>query len=253
MLINTFKNISRSYKLYLKIGVLINCVIFSQTESSADITVKKAPENNKIICSIWLNKFTTDNKIVKHLGKDEERIALNMEEGAYETPKVGFPAIPFLEYRILLPYGIVVKEITTESFEMGKQILTAKINFIPSPINPEDYADAHKRLIWENSLKENSGIYKADALYPDKIIGYEQKIYRGFRVLHLKVTPFQYNPAKNELIYNRHIVCAVLLEKEAEKDHIPDIYIRNKKNDIEFIKKLVVNDEEIASYHKVIK
>lgn len=232
---------------------MISFVIFSQAMSFADIAVKKAPEPNKIICSIWLNEFKAENKIVKQLGKDEERIVLNMEEGAYEISKVGFPTIPFVEYRILLPYGFVVKNINSESFEMGKKILTAKINFIPSPITSEDYADKHKRLIWENSLQENAETYKTDALYPDKITEYEQKIYRGYRVLHLKVIPFQYNPVKNELIYSRHIVCTAVLEKEAEQDHIPDVYIRKKKSDIEFIKKLVANDEEIDSYNIAIK
>ena len=230
---------------------IICTVIFMASPGFADMVVKK-PAGEEMICSVWLAKPVLEHKKVKNFGKEEDRVTFKMDVTNFDMSQSGHPALPYLYYRVLIPYGFALKKIETIQDLPQKEMLSQKLNFIPQPITPDDYMNPEKRAAWENSQKEDIAIYSTSDFYKKELLTSEQKIYRGYHVVEFKINPFQYNPVTGELRYHQHMDLKLTLEKSAETQNISDRFIRNKENDINFVKDIVVNREELESYQPAI-
>ena len=230
--------------IFLALGISLS----ASPQSFADITVKHL-EGDKMTCSIWLSDLKLEEKIVKHLGKEESRLTLFIEEGEIDHQKIGHPAIPFVEYKILLPYGYSLEEAKPTFRNVEFHNIKTKIDFIPQEITITDYADPIKREQWEQSLTEDNQIYLTNTLYNEiENFYYQQFTTRGYQLVSLKANPIQYNPVTGVLRYSRHIELTLNLKRNPEVTDIADKFVRFDANDEEFIKKLAVNAEEISTY-----
>lgn len=254
MMIKTFlkklKDMRRGIRII--IGIFSIFLMCGGGASWADAVMKRHSDK-EWMCTIWVTEPTLKPKEVFHNGVKEARLALSLEGGELDLKRVGHPALPFVEYQVLVPYGLTIERIDFDRKEIEKQRLESKVDFIPHPITHEDFADPVKKKAWELALSEDGAVYSTDDFYPAESGQYEQKIFRGYRIAYIKVTPFQYNPVQNELLFSRRIDCLISLRSETPEEHIPEKYIRTKPQDIAFLKRMVLNDQEIDSYLTIKK
>lgn len=222
------------------------------TSAWADAVVKQV-STQEMTCSIWLSSLKLATKSIKNRGQAEQRLAASIEEGQLDYTQVGKPALPYVEYRVLLPNGFKVAGIEVKEGDIETKKISQKLDFIPQPISMRDYADPQKRVAWENSLAEDPATYQRDADYPAKVIDFQEQIQLGYRLLVLKVIPFYYNPVKGELRYSHHLTCRIRL---SALDPLATIsakdQVRNFPEDQTVIKNQVVNKEIISTYQSQV-
>jgi hypothetical protein len=146
----------------------------------------------------------------------------------------GEPLIPYRAAKILLPEGMVLKDITVIS---GTPFVQKGFE-LPSGQSPCILNDA---LVKKGRNEET---YQSDDLYPDKLFevtGVEY--FRGFGILNIHLFPFQYRPKSGTVKFYPKLTVEVRTSKGTKNK----LY-RGIKVDKEAVSKIVDNPEVVKTY-----
>ncbi|MCP4706079.1 MAG: hypothetical protein GY865_15885 [candidate division Zixibacteria bacterium] len=160
-----------------------------------------------------------------------------------ETPNGGNPGEPALPSRgaqILIPAGHSVADISIvceNKIFMGKDFLVAPIG-PPVPLS-ESLSEG------QYLPQPDETIYTSDDVFPaNKFENIGVQVFRGYNILILKLTPFEYFPATGRLYYCPQLKIIV---NTSPSDRTNTMY-RSKTEDISEIRGKVDNPEIIKSY-----
>lgn len=181
-------------------------------------------------------------------GKMSTRNVIHLEGAAIADEPAGAPAIPYIEYYILLPKGYSFLDGSLDFYQSRRMDLPEGLNFIPGKISFTDLQDPELKNKWEASLREDETIYGAPGYYPPLNYEFDEQIHMGYRILSLKIKPFKYHPLTRELLSFPLAKGHIRLQADPPEKRIPEIYLRTKEKDLTLIKRMVVNDEELSTY-----
>ncbi len=111
--------------------------------------------------------------------------------------KVGQPALPARGAQILLPYGAEIESIEITAID---KVLIGK-DFYIEPVAPQGKLTGEPVEI--QFPTPDAVIYKSDHMFPEsefRSLGVQ--VFRGYRVLNLRLQPVQYLPTTGELYYS---------------------------------------------------
>lgn len=158
---------------------------------------------------------------------------------------IGEPALPAGNARILLPYGT---DVASVEIVKGEKISLGK-DFYVEPIAPQGKLASEPPAEIPVATPDPV-IYESDSPFPSsrfQKVGVQ--VFRGYRILNLKLSPVEYIPSTGELIYYPDLTVVVTLEG-SDKGYGT---LRGLETDeFEAITK-VDNPENVASYRSAGK
>jgi len=152
----------------------------------------------------------------------------------------GAPAVPFMSYRFLIPYGEKVDDVKVEL--SGFKIVAAEMDI--------DCAQPREVYSKEPIIVERDGsIYQNDKFYPYADFRYNGVSYlSGFAVATVHVYPCKYNPVKRELGCYEDIKITISTSGEESIEMKQAEMICTNIATIDRLEKLIVNRSEIYTY-----
>ncbi len=190
-------------------------------ESGFNLTWEN-PSGIEIVFSV--NDFNFEDKLIE--GNSMKAIQL---PGTILPNNEGAPDLPGLSRMIAIPNG------ANASFQIlsSRTEIFSNIEITPAPKIPADTDNSP--LVYQ----KNETIYSKNAKYPENpvILSQPQKI-RGFEIVMLGITPFQYNPVTKELIVYRDMKIEV--DFQGGTGYFGDDRLRSRWWDVS-LKNLIIN------------
>ena len=163
---------------------------FEDSWGDAGYTVKQQ-KSNKTVVSFSINRFALKDVTIK--GEAMKNIHL---PGHFLPNDEGAPNLPGKGRYIAIPQNA---DVELNIIRKRKEVIE-NVNIAPAPRIPKDTESGPL------DYNKNQKIYNKDAFYPEKPVKLSGKDkIRGFDVVMLGITPFQYNPVKKELVVYRDI------------------------------------------------
>ena len=174
-------------------------------------TAKSTPVNeiklleanqNRLLLELQLSEF----QIESIPSQDGECSVLHVE-GLGEMVKPGWPRLPVKGALVGIPPGVVP---TVEILESDTDIVPVVNGICPAP-SPVVEIDLDSELeSWAEIMKADPQAYNLDSFFPENLVEIESTGYlRSQRVLKILFYPFQYNPEKGMLHFNKRIVVEI--------------------------------------------
>ncbi len=224
------KNINKIISTFIIIFI-ISSITFN-VSSNQDNIIQKNLDSIKFSISFSnpsIEKFQKDNVIFHKVKID----------GLSNTYDLNKPIIPVKSLKILIPYGKVLDKI--EVNDEGGKLIKSGINLeFGQKLIPINTGFSKNEIIREE-LIEQSNYYD---LY--SIVG-QYKI-RGFKILYVNLYPIQFDIKSGNLVFFENIELNIKLKKSDD-----NIFIRGVQRDIELVKKLVDNPDDIITYQNAFE
>lgn len=186
-LVNSLKGTSLNRKLFRKIFEAAFFLILIEFSVYSDVSLNDSQESaNKKTLTYKLDKFDIMTSNVN--GKKYSKI--NLENTIATTLEKGFPELPVLSASIM----------TNNCNNVEVKIKSVKYKTVSClPVIPSK--GSLKRNVDPTKIAmEESGIYRQDKYYPEKIVSCSSPYYiRNAQGVSIRIMPFSYNGAKNEL------------------------------------------------------
>jgi len=157
---------------------------------------------------------------------------------------VGHPSLPASGAKILLPYGTEIDNV--EIIRSDKHIVGS--DYFVNPVEKPFPLSAKTEDI--PPLQTDQAIYSMNNPVPlNKYENVGIQIFRGYKVLFLKLHPVEYIPTKGEISYYPEITVVINLKENEE----PIPILRNIEIDQQEISFWVDNKEQVDSYNRANK
>ena len=162
----------------------------------------------------------------------------NMEEYSKE----GYPVIPVKYIRLLIPYNAKVESVNIRKSQ-------AETVNIKHPLPPGQKDIPFTTVIEEAGLVNGlESIYKSGRAYPEKTVEIlEHDIFRGNKIVTLAVYPFQYIPAKAELLFYSTITIDLNLTES--KAVSTQENLKKDKGYVKVLASMIDNKNDIEKYN----
>jgi len=152
---------------------------------------------------------------------------------------IGGPNIPVKFVKLLIPPGseVVNVDVTGEAVSLDIR----DFNLKDTPIVPyQKPMHFEEELHEEESYDLDESIYNSDNSYPSEIYKNQGISFcRGYMILSLALTPFQYIPSDGELFFYENLDIIIELRESESVNQ----YYRGNENDKNWVKNLVYNSD----------
>jgi hypothetical protein len=245
---------NRKNKLIFKLEAFVICTLMLVTAFSV-IDVESITSANPI--SQNEDELTLENHIIIRESfnepalkissiRDEQFTSISMPYTFSLGSEPGSPVYPIYPLTILIPYG---KEIETIDVTPGKitEVDASKqqIDLINNPIKPYQKSIPIGSPEPEN-IAFNEHVYATDEYIPSSYFSsLDVQSCRGYQILSLNLYPTKYNPKIGEIQYLEDMIIDITLKETSS----PNIMLRDNELDEIWVKSLVNNPEETASYN----
>jgi hypothetical protein len=185
--------------------------------------------------------YSFDTPIIKTIELNENSYYVIEIRNLTLNQDPGKPQLPVKNVNILLPPHTKVKDIMIQTNEQTI-FLDHKIMPCGKPMTIGDTPS-------DNDIKYLNNLYTHLELYPKKQveqIGMQK--WKGFNILILRISPVQYNPNQDRIIYTKNIRLSIITEYE-EQDHS---HYRNIHEDKQTIINKIENPSILQSYEQII-
>ncbi|MFH0953266.1 MAG: C25 family cysteine peptidase [Verrucomicrobiota bacterium] len=212
----------------------------------ADVSVESVASNTMHV-SFWAGRAGLAEQTVIRLGRQETRPAPQLDGASPDCRRFGAPALPFVTCQILLPPSTRAGDVViTQSRYITPFAVPKPLAFINQPYNGYDMTDPAQVQAWREHNCEDAQIYSSDADYPAEAVAFTTRNFRGYAILELSFTPFQYNPVRGALQLSQHLELSIRLEPDDGQAGV--FRVRDSAEDREIVRRMVVNSTAADAY-----
>ncbi len=232
------KFIKTSYKYF--VCVLVGTVLISHL--TILIIASPSEENNSIIeCSIYFEEPS-----IRKINLGGSKFTTIDVKDCISSAESGEPVLPFYPASVLIPPDSNIKDIKITNYNFKK----LSFDFKNSPIIPQQEilpysSEKNSKEFVINKTKYNLDKPVFENIFSNEGIGF----CRGYKILNLNIYPVKYIPKKGLLYYTDRVNIKITLEKN-NNENFENNFLRNNKNDQNFIKTIVENPYSIDTYNE---
>ena len=234
---------SRITVIGMGLGTFVSAAL--PASSRAGVTATESTSSTMHV-SYWAGEMALCTGNVWRRGRLETRSRIELDDARESHDQPGAPAVPYLTCRVLLPPSTTLRAISVRQAGDGRRLTPERpLAFVDRPWTGYDMTDPAQARAWADANAEDAAIYAADSLFPASQARFTERDFRGYSVAEIDVTPFQYNPVRNELTFSRHLE----LELHLKPQDAVAWPVRDNPADREIVSRMVVNPEAIQNYN----
>jgi hypothetical protein len=156
----------------------------------------------------------------------------------------GYPILPVLPAKVLLPQGAVVKDVKIVNIsrtDIGKNFLIQPAGN-PQPISHPKY----------EKIEPNKQVYESKDFYPGNIVQYSGQGYKdGFNIANLIIYPLQYAGYDGRLRFANSVTFEITYDIDSRKIKQEREYVIENVSGI--ISNMIINPEDVNIYQPIIR
>jgi len=211
-------------------------IVFILSSITSNVSSNQDYMNQENLDSIKLD-FSFSNPSIEILQINNEIFHRIKIEGLPNTFDYNKPIIPVKNLKILMPYNMILDKIVING--EGRELIKSGTNLEFGKKLIHINNDFSTNVIIREELIEQSNNYDLFS-----IVG-EYKI-RGYPILYVNLYPVQFDSKYGKLVFYENIELNIRLKKSDDNN-----VIRGVQRDIELVKRLVDNPDDLNTYKNV--
>lgn len=164
------------------------------------------------------------------------------KESMGRSDKLGYPDIPFIQKRFLIPANVTVNNISINSTDETQ--LTTDYNIMPCQMDiPLDNSGVPE---W---IAPNQDVYNSDELFPANIVEVaSEQSTLGYKIVTVNIYPLAYRPLSNRLIVRTNVSYTLYFTSIGSVDIAERVSSERMFSNRKLIQSVISNTDQLDNY-----